>query len=81
MLTDIFMPEKEGLETIFELKQEYPDMKIIATTGGTTWIHHGADHSSNNVLNMAKTLGADRAFVKPIKIRNLLETIEELLSI
>ena len=80
VLTDIFMPEKEGLETIFELKSEYPDLKIIAVSGGTTWIHHGTGHSSDNILRIAETMGADRTLMKPINIQQLLSTIEELLK-
>ena len=80
VLTDIFMPEKEGLETIFELKQEYPDLKIIAMTGGTTWIRHSADHSSNNILHMAETMGAERTLEKPINIQKLEELVQELLN-
>ena len=79
VLTDIFMPEKEGLETIFELKSEYPDLKIVAVSGGTTWIQHGVDHNSDNILHIAKTMGADRTLMKPINIQKLLETIGELL--
>jgi len=34
VITDIFMPEKEGLKTIMELKRDFPDVKIIAIAGG-----------------------------------------------
>ena len=34
IITDIFMPEKEGLETIKEIKRDFPDIKIIAISGG-----------------------------------------------
>jgi len=33
IVTDIFMPEKEGIETIHELRREFPEVKIIAVTG------------------------------------------------
>jgi len=34
VITDIVMPEKEGVETIMELKRDFPDVKIIAMSGG-----------------------------------------------
>ena len=40
IITDIFMPEKEGLETIRELKQDFPQLKIIAITGASSKITH-----------------------------------------
>jgi len=34
IITDIVMPEKEGLETIMELRRDFPDIKVIAISGG-----------------------------------------------
>ncbi len=53
------MPEKEGMETIREFKSEYPDMGIIAISGG-------GRISPEPYLRVAKDMGADYTFAKPI---------------
>lgn len=68
------MPEKEGVETIRELKDEYPGIKIIAISGG------GAS-GDYLYLEFAKELGADRIFKKPIDKEDLLHAIDELIGI
>lgn len=73
IITDIFMPEKEGLETIRELRQDFPKVKIIAITGGYS---SGPDE----LLNVARMLGADRSFPKPFKLKEIVDTIKELLE-
>ena len=54
VITDIFMPEKEGLETIRELKQDFPDVKIIAISGGGV----GRNAAPEHYLKLAKRFGA-----------------------
>ncbi|HEX2975083.1 MAG TPA: response regulator [Bacteroidales bacterium] len=73
LITDIIMPEKEGLETIFELRRRYPELKIIAISGGG---RIGPD----GYLPGAKLLGANAAFTKPIIPREFLQTVSELLG-
>ena len=75
VITDIFMPEKEGLETILEFKTGLIDIKIIAISGGGL---RGTD--PNLVLGIAKEMGADRILNKPISVKNLLETVSEILT-
>lgn len=72
VIMDIFMPEKEGLETIMDLKRDFPDVKIIAISGG-------GQIGPENYLNMAKDLGAMRIFLKPVERKELLKAIGELL--
>ncbi len=72
IITDILMPEKEGLETIMDLRQEFPGVKIIAMSGG-------GRTGNMNFLDVAKRLGAQRAMQKPFELRELLATIDELL--
>jgi CheY-like chemotaxis protein len=73
VITDIFMPEKEGLETIDEIRRDYPHIKIIAISGG-------GRIEPQDYLDIAKHLGADRALLKPFDIQLLLDTVDELLK-
>jgi DNA-binding NarL/FixJ family response regulator len=67
------MPEKEGIETITELKREFPNVKIIAISGGGRNI-------PDAYLQIAKNLGAERTFPKPIDWPELIKTVRELLK-
>jgi len=73
VITDIIMPDKEGIETIIELRNQFPDVKIISISGGGRIGPH-------DYLNMAKKLGAERSFTKPFERKKLLKAIEELLG-
>jgi len=72
IITDIFMPEKEGLETIRELKKGYPDVKIIAISGGRKI-------GPGEYLLLAERFGAIRTFKKPVKREELLDAVREVL--
>jgi CheY-like chemotaxis protein len=71
IVTDIFMPEKEGIETIQELRKEYPDAKIIAMTGRESLTGY-------DVFQVARELGAERTFKKPFKLDDLIAAVREL---
>jgi YesN/AraC family two-component response regulator len=73
VITDIIMPEKEGIEIIIELKRDYPDVKIIAISGG-------GRINPEDYLNIAKKLGAHRIFAKPVERKELLNAVRELLG-
>ncbi|PIE57839.1 MAG: response regulator [Desulfobulbus propionicus] len=73
VITDIIMPEQEGLETITALKKEYPGLKIIAISGG-------GRIGPEAYLPAAKELGADRVFSKPFDVKELAEAVKELLK-
>lgn len=72
IIMDLVMPGKEGLETIRELKREYPDIKIIAISGG-------GRHTPGEYLHFAKLLGAKQIFNKPVGKEQLLEAVNALL--
>lgn len=71
VILDIIMPEKEGFETIVELRRNYPELKIIAISGG------GAI-GANNYLKLAKILGAHLALEKPVEMYELRVAIQQL---
>ena len=65
MITDLAMPEQEGIETINLLRRQRPRLKIIAISG-----QFGAD-----LLHTAELLGADATLAKPIQPETLLDTV------
>lgn len=73
VVTDIVMPNKEGLETIVELRRNMPGVKIIAISGG-------GRIAPTDYLSIAKRLGADRVFAKPVERRALLDAVSELVG-
>lgn len=73
VITDINMPGKDGWETIVALRGEYPDLKIIAISGGDQ------QQTSFN-LSLSTRLGADRIFTKPVPKAELLAAVAELLD-
>src|SRR5664280_1663743 len=68
VITDIIMPEKEGLETIMTLRKKYPEIKIIAISGGGRIGPEG-------YLPSAKHLGADMVFQKPLVQKEFMEAV------
>ena len=73
IITDLIMPEKDGIETIQELKKDFPGIKIIAISGGGRL-------GPQDYLHLAEMLGARRTLTKPIELPELLKAIEELLE-
>jgi CheY-like chemotaxis protein len=74
VITDIVMPCKEGLETMIELKKEFPNVKVIAMSGG-------GFEDPNDYLEGAKLLGgAARTFTKPFEMSAMMSAIKEILN-
>ena len=69
VFVDILMPEKEGLETILDLRREFPNVVTIAMSGGS-------ERAKINLLDMARRLGAQYTLIKPF----LLDTVRELVQ-
>ncbi len=73
VITDIIMPDKDGFETIIELKRICPDIKIIAMSGmGLGMIEP--------CLKTAKFSGAEYALAKPFETSSLLKALYKLLN-
>jgi CheY-like chemotaxis protein len=74
VLTDIVMPNQEGVETIEALRRDYPKLGIIAMSGGS------AAHNPALYLKIAGLLGATRTRKKPFDLSTLLTAIKEVLA-
>ncbi|MFZ1990433.1 MAG: response regulator [Alphaproteobacteria bacterium] len=72
IILDIIMPEKEGLETLIQVKRKYPDMKVIAISGG-------GRKQIEDFLVIADRFGANVVLKKPIKPATLLDHAAQLL--
>jgi DNA-binding response OmpR family regulator len=73
VITDIIMPEKEGIQTILELRGEWPQGKILAISGG-------GRIGNADFLRMALSLGANAILAKPFDPDELLAKVEECLA-
>ena len=73
VLTDLVMPNQEGIETILALRRESPCVGIIAMSGGLA-------HDAPLYLQIAGKMGAARTLLKPFTLAALLTAIEEVLA-
>jgi YesN/AraC family two-component response regulator len=69
VITDIIMPVMEGLELIMHLKRDFPEIKIIAISGGKPYY-----------LYMAKKLGIEGIFTKPLNLQQFLGAVKRLIQ-
>jgi len=73
VISDIFMPKKEGIETIDELRREFPHVRIIAISGGGRM-------DPDAYLDIARRVGADASLFKPFDMKVLLNMVKRLLT-
>ncbi len=73
VITDIIMPDEDGLKVIMRFRELKPSIKIIAISGG-------GKAGPGNYLNMARALGADEIFPKPFSINALNQKIDEMIE-
>jgi len=73
LITDIFMPDFDGLELLFALRKVVPRPRLIAMSGND-------DTDETGTLHMAGKLGAERRLCKPFKTEVLLKCVREMLG-
>lgn len=71
VITDILMPDMDGLEVTRVLHRDFPKVKVIAVSGGAQDIDY---------CNVARFLGAHETLMKPVTVQRLLDTVALLLS-
>lgn len=71
VITDLVMPEQEGVETIRKLRHQYPEVKIIAMSGG-------GRATATGYLKIAKAMGADLVLAKPFSNDEMRAGIDQL---
>jgi len=74
VITDLYMPEKDGLETIMELRQLDEKIRILAISGGS------ANINMADILDTAEMFGADAIMAKPFHLERFLDLVKGLLG-
>jgi CheY-like chemotaxis protein len=72
VITDVFMPGRDGIETLIEIRKSFPQLKVIVMSGGDS-------SGLINLLEDAKLLGAALTLPKPFTPEDLLKAVDSLL--
>jgi CheY-like chemotaxis protein len=73
ILMDVYMPGADGVEAMVRLRQEFPNLRVVAVSGGGFL-------DREHVLDLAQRLGADRTLTKPVNKKILLTALNEVLT-
>jgi CheY-like chemotaxis protein len=73
VITDVYMPEMDGIEFLIRLRDEDPDLPVLAVSGGSL-------APADFVLEDASQLGADAVLAKPYEIEEMRTTVRDLLA-
>ena len=74
VITDLYMPEADGIEVLREIRKESKEVKIVAISGGT----RGGGRT--DILQVMQDLGVDRTLQKPFKPEEMVSLVKELLA-
>ena len=74
MITDLYMPRVDGIEAIMSARRDFPDLSIIAMSGGADFLKH-------DFLPYTQKLGAAAILRKPFKTNVFLDTVRRVLSV
>ena len=74
VITDLFMPEMDGMEVLMALRKQSPNLKVIAISGG------GSLYNPDEALKVAWKLGAHAAIDKPFELNLFLRKVQEALA-
>jgi DNA-binding response OmpR family regulator len=72
IITDLFMPDKDGIETILEIRAKYPAVQIVAMSGWDS--RQGSDY-----LKVAREIGAVRTVKKPFELTDMVKIVRDLM--
>jgi DNA-binding response OmpR family regulator len=73
VIVDLFMPKKDGVETIIEIRRTRPDVKTIV-------ISEGGLLGELEFLTHARTFGADRSFAKTFRLGEFVDSVRDLVD-
>ncbi len=73
-VVDLLMPNKDGIETIMDLRRRSPETRLVAMSGGAGKLE------AHHLLHTARALGADAVLFKPFRPAELLQAVHAALT-
>ena len=74
VISDLVMPHKNGIDMILELKKDFPELRLIAISGG------GGITGAFDYLPTAKLVGANKVLKKPFGLQELRDALQHVLD-
>ncbi|WP_027185410.1 response regulator transcription factor [Desulfovibrio inopinatus] len=76
LISDVFMPDMDGLEVLLAAKKQQVDLKLVVVSGGAV----RSPLSRDDALTLARTLGADAVMKKPVALDELVTNVRSLIG-